>query len=66
MGGLVWNNTDENSQLYALKRQGPTDLSAPPNGYWRPSGGRQKVLFYVLSAGELSFFVKSMVQCTDE
>ena len=28
--------------------------------------GRQKVLFHILAAGEVSFLVKSIVHCGDE
>ena len=41
-------------------------IKALTNGNRRRSGGRSKVLFYIWSAGDVLFLVKSIVQCSDE
>ena len=35
-------------------------------GYWHHPGCRLNLTFSIYSAGEVTFMVKSIVQCTDE
>ena len=59
-------NKSNQPPIYQDKSAGNTDLQAPPNGYWCHPGCRLDLLFYNKSAGEVTFLVKSIVQCTDE